>query len=93
MSRAYKEEDWRADLKKILKIAGGQGKPTVFLFADSHVKKESYLEDVNSILNSGDVPNLWDPEDIPEIIDSVRPAAKNLRRSVDTPAQAHAFFY
>jgi len=92
MSRAYKEEDWRADLKKILKIAGGQGKPTVFLFADSHVKKESYLEDVNSILNSGDVPNLWDPEDIPEIIDSVRPAAKNLRRSVDTPAQVKLRF-
>jgi len=27
--------DWREDIKKVLKMAGGKNEPTVFLFTDS----------------------------------------------------------
>jgi dynein heavy chain len=35
--------------------------------------KESFLEDINNILNTGEVPNLMGPEDLTEIIDDIRP--------------------
>jgi len=36
---------------------------------------ESFLEDINNILNTGEVPNIWGPEDFEEILNDVRPMA------------------
>ena len=38
--------------------------------------KESFLEDINNILNTGEVANLWAPEDIEEIINNVSPMTR-----------------
>lgn len=38
--------------------------------------KESFLEDINNILNTGEVANLWAPEDTEEIINNVAPFTK-----------------
>ncbi len=35
--------------------------------------QESFLEDLNNILNSGEVPNLWLPEDQEQIASAMRP--------------------
>ena len=32
VSKSYSMGDWREDLKTVLRMAGAQGKPTVFLF-------------------------------------------------------------
>ena len=37
----------------------GEGVPTVFLFDDTQIVYESFLEDVNLLLNTGEVPNLF----------------------------------
>ena len=44
MSRSYGLEQWRDDLKRILMKAGGEGKPTVFLFTDTQIKDEAFIE-------------------------------------------------
>ena len=46
-------------LQTMLKSAGCQMKPTVFLLTDTQIKEESFLEDVDSLLNTGEVPNLF----------------------------------
>ena len=38
--------------------------------------KESFLEDINNILNTGEVPNLMAVEDIEEILGDMRPMVK-----------------
>ena len=40
---------------QVLKKAGMEGKDTVFLFTDTQIIAESYLEDINNILNAGEV--------------------------------------
>lgn len=30
-----------------------------FLFTDNQIVSELFLEDINNILNSGEIPNLW----------------------------------
>lgn len=59
ISKNYSADNWHEDLKKVLKLAGGNGKQTIFLFSDTQIQQESFLEDISNILNSGEVPNLY----------------------------------
>jgi len=47
--------------------AGAENKQTSFLFVDTQIVNEQMLEDINNILNSGDVPNLYKTEDFEPI--------------------------
>ena len=62
ISKSYTKVEWRDDLRKVLRRAGGEYKPTVFLFSDTQIKDEGFVEDINNILNSGEVPNMF-PQD------------------------------
>lgn len=42
-------------------------RPTVFLFNDTQIVDESFLEDINNILSSGEVPNLFKPDELSEV--------------------------
>ena len=53
----------------------------VFLFSDTQIVKESFLEDINNILNPGEVPNMMETEDMERILAAVRPLAKAAGKS------------
>jgi len=55
-----------------------EGKDVVFLFTDTQIVQENFLEDINNILNSGEVPNLWKVEDTEAIGNALRPAMQQL---------------
>ena len=38
---------------------------------------EEFLEDINNILNSGEVPNLFEPDEYEKLIIGCRPGAKD----------------
>ena len=66
-------ETWGvALLQKLYHVAGVEGKPVVFLLTDSQIRNESFLEDVNSLLHSGNVPGMYASEDKDRIIGSIR---------------------
>lgn len=44
-----------------------ENKPTVFLFNDTQIVDESFLEDINNILSSGEVPNLYKADELDEV--------------------------
>ncbi|KAL0028415.1 hypothetical protein WJX77_005025 [Trebouxia sp. C0004] len=72
LTKAYGLTEFREDLKKLYHVAGVEGKPVVFLLTDTQISKESFLEDVNNLLNSGEVPGMYAPEDKEGIIGSIR---------------------
>jgi dynein heavy chain len=47
--------------------AGVDNKPTVFIFNDTQVVEEGFLEDINNILSSGEVPNLYKVDEFEEV--------------------------
>ena len=49
--------------------AGKDGKTTVFLLTDTQIKQESFLEDVDGLLNAGEVPNLFAIDEKQEIVE------------------------
>lgn len=58
ITRGYGSQEFHDDLKAVLMTAGAENVPTVFLFSDSQIVEESFLEDLNNVLGSGEVRRL-----------------------------------
>ena len=56
-------------MQTLLKNAGAFGKTTVFLITDTQIKEESFLEDIDNLLNTGEVPNLYAVDEKQEIME------------------------
>jgi dynein heavy chain len=95
ITRTYGFTEWREDLKKTLKVAGAQGLKTVFLITDSQIKDERFLEDLDSLLNTGEVPNLFQGEERGEVLEAVAAAAQQQsddKNAEFSPLALFAFF-
>lgn len=68
----YSMRNWRDDIKAVLLQAGLENKPLTFLFVDTQIINEQMLEDINSVLNSGDVTNLYQEKDFEEIMNQCK---------------------
>nr|XP_033781609.1 dynein heavy chain 12, axonemal isoform X2 [Geotrypetes seraphini] len=69
ISKSYGMNEWREDLKSLLKNAGVKGQQIVFLITDTQIKQEAFLEDVDSLLNTGEVPNIFAVDEKQEIME------------------------
>ena len=66
MKKDYKISDFRDFMKSLMFATGGVDNqeerkkcvPTVFTLTDSQIVNETFLEDINNILNTGEIPNL-----------------------------------
>ncbi|NXP46066.1 DYH7 protein, partial [Heliornis fulica] len=76
ISKTYGTNEWREDLKGLLRNAGLKGLKTVFIITDAQIKEECFLEDICSVLHTGEVPNLFSSEENQEIIEGVRAIAQ-----------------
>ena len=95
ISKNYTLVEWREDLKEVLRSAGCGAKPFVFLFSDTQIKEEAFVEDINNILNSGEVPNLFPNDEKMQIVESTRPFCKQVygKKAADmTINEVYAFF-
>ncbi|KAG5839016.1 hypothetical protein ANANG_G00229870 [Anguilla anguilla] len=93
ISKSYGMNEWRDDLKRLLKSAGVKGEQTVFLLTDAQIKEEAFLEDVDSLLNTGEVPNIFAVDEKQEIMEAVRPVAQAGSRDAElSPLALFAFF-
>ncbi len=71
LSKSYGKAEWRDDLKKLVMDAGTGQRPIVFLFNDTQIKWDGMVEDINNLLNSGEVPNLFANDEKAEILEKV----------------------
>ncbi|NXX67841.1 DYH1 protein, partial [Spizella passerina] len=78
LSKNYGMTEWRDDVRKIMMKAGLESLPKTFLFVDTQIKSESFLEDINNLLNSGDIPNIYSPEEEDQIMTAMKPIVRDL---------------
>ncbi|XP_076263714.1 dynein heavy chain at 16F [Rhynchophorus ferrugineus] len=74
--RNYDHSCFFEDLRKMYFYAGVENQNSVFLFTDTQIVQEEFLEDINNILNSGDVPNLFEADEYEKVIIGCRDPAK-----------------
>ncbi|XP_074478915.1 dynein axonemal heavy chain 2 [Sebastes fasciatus] len=84
VTKQYRKQEFREDIKKLYRLTGVDNKPTVFLFNDTQIVDESFLEDINNILSSGEVPNLYKPDEFVEVCKALSESAKK-ENVVETP--------
>ena len=73
-------------------MAGEKDSPTVFLFDDTQIVYESFLEDVNGILNTGEVANLFTGDELMAIFGTIEKAAAAQGVNTGNMNDMYAFF-
>ena len=71
------------------------GTPVVFLLTDSQIKQESFLEDVDGLLNSGEVPNLFASDERAEVLENLISQMNAAKQSTEglTPLALFRYVY
>jgi dynein heavy chain 2 len=60
--------DFNKDMKGFMEIAGGQNKKVVLFLEDHQLQKNEFLEKVNSLISSGEIPGLFSAEEVEHIV-------------------------
>ncbi|XP_007947093.1 dynein axonemal heavy chain 6 [Orycteropus afer afer] len=92
LSRGYNYDSFHEDLRKLFKMAGVDDKNMVFLFTDTQIVVEEFLEDINNILNSGEVPNLFEKDELEQVLAATRPKAKEVGISEGNRDEVFQYF-
>uniref|UniRef100_A0A8P0TGT1 Dynein axonemal heavy chain 3 n=1 Tax=Canis lupus familiaris TaxID=9615 RepID=A0A8P0TGT1_CANLF len=93
ITKNYSSYDWREDLKKIMLQVGVATKRTVFLFTDNQIKDESFVEDINMLLNTGDVPNIFPADEKADLVEKMQMAVRTEGEKIEvTPLSMYNFF-
>ena len=74
--RGYDISNFREDMKNFFIITGVEGKDLAFLFTDSQIVDETMLEDLNNVLNTGEIPNLFPQDEIDKILSDMIPVCR-----------------
>lgn len=83
------EKKIRANQKKVI---GYDNRPLenqpFIIFCFMQIKDESFLEDLNNILNAGDVPNIYQPDELDNIYTTMKPIVQD---SGQPPTKANLY--
>ncbi|KAL4466850.1 hypothetical protein ABPG74_010447 [Tetrahymena malaccensis] len=74
--KQYGKKEFKEDLLRMMKKVGIENKRLTFLFADTQILQEGFLEDVNNLLNSGEVPNMLQKDEVEDIIQQLSQEAR-----------------
>ena len=79
ITKSYKEKEFHEDIRMLLRKSALDNEPQVFLFSDTQLVKESFLEDINNLLNSGEIPNLFPADEKIAICDEIGGRAREAK--------------
>lgn len=75
LTRDYSVREFRKDLRGILEALVTENKKQVLLLEDHHFSRPEFIEMINSLICSGEVPGLFSPEEFERL-----PCADDLKK-------------
>ncbi|PZC72710.1 hypothetical protein B5X24_HaOG210724 [Helicoverpa armigera] len=67
VTKTYGLKDFREDLKILYTGCGVDHKKTTFIFSDTQIADECFTEIINNLLSSGEITNLYKPDEFEDI--------------------------
>ncbi|KAH3764595.1 cytoplasmic dynein heavy chain [Pelomyxa schiedti] len=92
VNNKYKAEDFDNDLRLVLKRAGCKGEEICFVFDESNILESSFLERMNTLLASGEVPGLFEGEEWQGLIHQIKEASSRKGKILDTEDDLYKWF-
>ena len=96
IKKNYNELMWREDIKNLLKIFVSEEiskiKGVSFLVTNEQILHDSFLEDINNLLNNGEIPNLYIKEELEEIYSLTREVASKHKKNLKTKEDIWSYF-
>ena len=62
------------------------------MLSDNQITNETFIENISSLLNTGDVPNIFAPDDMGTIIELARKASKKEKLKLETVEEIYSYF-
>jgi dynein heavy chain len=94
ITKTYNTSNMFDDLKVLFRQAGVLGQGVSFVFTDAEIKQESFLEVINNLLNTGEIPGMFPKDELEAIIGDMRPVAKKTapKGFIDTSDNLYKYF-
>ncbi|GMF34281.1 unnamed protein product [Phytophthora fragariaefolia] len=94
VTKAYTLSAFMDDLRGLCKTAGQVGKGVVFLLTEADIKDDSFLEQVNALLATGEVPGLFPRDELAAMASELRGVMqRECPDRADTLHNLTRFFY
>ncbi|CAL1265870.1 unnamed protein product [Larinioides sclopetarius] len=68
----YSIKQFSNDLKTVMQMAGIEGKEVLLLLEDYQILDDEFLELIDSLLSSGDVPGLYTPQELEPLLNPLK---------------------
>eukprot|EP01022_Parablepharisma_sp_SALTPOND_P010207 TRINITY_DN1419_c0_g1_i1.p1 TRINITY_DN1419_c0_g1~~TRINITY_DN1419_c0_g1_i1.p1 ORF type:complete len:3283 (-),score=375.81 TRINITY_DN1419_c0_g1_i1:11360-21208(-) len=91
VSKSYKKENFREDIKAVMTTAGVKGKSTTFMLNEYQLANAEFFEDINSILTTGEINGLFRADEFDCIIKEMGPVVANLKRPENKESKYSTF--
>ncbi|KAL6068809.1 putative dyneins heavy chain [Balamuthia mandrillaris] len=92
VNNRYSPEDFDNDLRTVMKRAGCADEKICFIFDESNVLESSFLERMNTLLASGEVPGLFEGDEYTTLMHQCKEAVQNRGLILDTEEEMYKWF-
>ncbi len=83
LTKDYSIDDFDVDLREVMKRAGILEEKICFIFDESNVLSSAFLEHMNALLASGEVPGLFEDDELSSLLQEMRSRSRTLVDSED----------
>jgi dynein heavy chain 1 len=88
----YQDKDFDEDLRQVMKRAGCKNEKICFIFDESNVLSTAWMERLNALLASGEVPGLFEGEEEASLMMQCKEAAGREGLMLDTEEELYRRF-
>lgn len=92
MTNSYSFTEWRNDIKAVLKKFTMEVNPGVLFLYGSQLRDPRCFEDINNVLNLGEVPNIFTADEKTEVLENMKNLESQLDKSLHTEGGAQELF-
>ena len=91
ISKSYRRDNFRDEIRSLLLETGIEGKSITFFLNENQLSNELFLDDINALLTTGELTNVFRVNDMQTIMESMGPIALSQKKGDSKEAKYSCF--